>query len=76
MGDQVELMNDMLHFAMHRACIIFGGGDQTFNLAGLSGALTTIAGITGALDGRSLRALLVGRPDVDVLSGGSHYRLL
>ena len=69
-------MNDMMSFAMYRACIYFGGSDKTFNLAGLSKAITKIAGVKTQIDGRILRALLVGRNDVEMLSGGCHYRMV
>ena len=69
-------MNDGLHFAMSRACRKFGGADDgIFNLAGLSAAIVEISGLKACIDGEILRALLVGRDDVEEMSGGSHYRL-
>lgn len=70
-------MNDMLHYAMHRACRKFDGkGSRMFNLAGLSAAICEIVGLSSAvIDGEILKALLIGREEVEEMSGGSHYRL-
>ena len=74
--------NDLLHFAMIRAAQIFNGDNHqsqinglVFNLACLSKILQEFAGLKDCIDGCLLRILLVGRTDVDILSGGSHYRL-
>ena len=69
-------MNDMLHYAMERAVMLFGNqGDNIFTSACLSEAITDLAGVTGALDGHIIRCLLVGRSDVEVLDD-CHFRLL
>ena len=69
-------MSDMLHYAMYRACRKFGGAnDGTFNLSCLSEAIGEISDVPGCIDGQILRALLVGRDDVEEMSGGAHYRL-
>lgn len=67
--------NDMLHFAMMRACRVYGSKDM-FTNATLSHALKKISGVKRLLDGEMVRTLLVGRTDVVVLSGGCHYRLM
>jgi hypothetical protein len=66
--------NDMLRFTMEKAAQRFGGGDGTFNAANFSNALRETSGVAQTLDGKMVRALMVGRPDVRVLPG-SHYRL-
>ena len=74
---EIVIMNDMLHFAMLRACIIFGNqGDNLFNNVSLAQALSSISGVDAVLDGSLVKALLVGRDDVEVLSGGCHFRVL
>ena len=76
------LENDLLHYAMIRAARKFNGdtvqsqrNGLVFNLACLSNVLQEFIGIKGCIDGNLLQVLLVGRTDVDILSGGSHYQL-
>jgi hypothetical protein len=64
--------NDLLHFAMIRAAQKFNG--DTYQSC-LSIVLQEFTGIKDCIDGCLLRVLLVGRTDVEVLSGGSHYKL-
>lgn len=49
-------------------------GDNQFNSAGFGRAIYALSGCMGALDGRVVRTLLKDRPDIVVLSGGSHFR--
>ena len=70
-------MNDLIRLAMEHAVRDFGDkGDGIFNAAGLSDAICKLAGVRGALDGKVVRAILTGRPDVELLKGGCHYRML
>lgn len=70
-------MNDLIHLAAERAVQLFGDkGDGIFNGAGFSKAFTRLADVNGPIDGRVVRAILTGRPDIELLYGGSHYRLL
>lgn len=69
-------MNDLIRFAMVRATERFGGKDGVFNGACFSGAFTELAGVTSGIDGKIVSAMLCGRPDVEVLKGGAHYRLI
>ena len=70
-------MNDMLNFAMERACRIYGDENDggVFTLSTLSEAICKIAGIKGVIDGDILRVILIGRDDIERLKGGCHYRL-
>lgn len=68
-------MNDLIHFAMERACVIFGGNDGVFNSACFSTAFEKISGVNRLLDGWTVRAMMVGRTDVKVMSGGSHWQI-
>lgn len=54
----------------------FGGSDGKFNGCNFSKAFTDLAGVSTSLDGKVVQAMLCGRPDVEVLKGGSHYRLV
>lgn len=68
-------MNDVVALAMDRAVQSFGNrGDGAFNAAGFGQALMQIAGLNGVVDGLLVRAILTGRPDVEVLKGGAHFR--
>lgn len=69
------MANDLIHLAMEEACRKFGGNDGVFNAAGFSQAMMHHARLRGGIDGLLVRVLLTGRDDVDVLHGGSHYRL-
>lgn len=69
-------MNDLIHFAMERACVIFGDrGDGVFNSACFSKAFSRISGVRAVIDGWIVRAMFVGRDDVTPMPGGSHWRL-
>lgn len=72
----MQTPNDCIHLAIRDAVRGFGGSDGTFNLAGLSVAICRIANVAGPIDGNICRALLTGRPDVEPLRGGAHYRML
>lgn len=70
-------MNDLIRLAMERAVQRFGDkGDGLFNAAGFGAAFAELAGTSGSVDGLHVRAMLTGRPDVQPLKGGAHYRLL
>lgn len=67
--------NDTIELVIDEAVRIFGESDGTFNAACFSKALCQIAGVTGPIDGRVVRAILCGRPGVELLSpGDAHYR--
>lgn len=69
-------MNDVIALAVDRAVLRFGNrSDDTFNAAGFSEALMAIAGLDGAIDGRLVRAILTGRPDVEPLGEGMFRKL-
>jgi hypothetical protein len=68
-------MFDVIHLAMLKACREFGDR-VVFNGACFSSAFTEIAGVRTCLDGHVVRAMLCGRGDVEVLSGGAHYRVI
>lgn len=59
---------------LRRAVELFGSTEGTFNLAGLSGALSEDAGTNGSVDGNLCRAILRDRDDVEPLKGASHFR--
>lgn len=68
---------DLVYFAMLNAVRDFGDkGDKIFNGAGFSHAFCKLAGVEGPMDGHIVRAILCGRQDTEILSGGSHYRLI
>lgn len=67
--------NDLIRLACETACDKFGVAD-TFNGASFSAEFTRLAGVEGVLDGRVVRAMLTGRPDIEILHGSAHYRLL
>lgn len=71
-------MNDMVHYMALRAVDRFGdeGEKNVFNGACFSQAMIDITGVKVTTDGRVVRALLTGRPDIEIMSGGSHYKLL
>lgn len=70
-------MNDMIHYAMQRAVKTFGDkGDNIFSNACLSSELCKITNISGVIDGEIIKAITAGRPDVEPLSGGSHFKLI
>lgn len=72
-------MNDLIRLVMERAARSFGGSDGTFNSAGFGVEFCKAAassGYGGSIDGKLVRAMLTGRPDVEVLRGGAHFRIL
>jgi hypothetical protein len=69
-------MSDLVALAMEQASADFGGSDGVFNGTCFSQALTRLAGVKAAIDGRIVRAILWGRADVVPLRGGSHYRII
>lgn len=69
--------NDLIRLAAERAVEAFAPSDTIFNAAGFSNAFLQLAGVVGtSLDGRVVRAMLAGRPDIEVLPGYVHFRLL
>jgi len=71
-------MNDMIHYIAVRAIQRFGteGEKNVFNGTCFSQAITDVTGVKAETDGRVVRALLTGRSDIEIMSGGSHYKLL
>ncbi|MHA2163503.1 MAG: hypothetical protein ACXABF_13865 [Candidatus Thorarchaeota archaeon] len=71
-------MNDMIHYMALRAIERFGheGEKNVFNAACFSQAMIDVTGVKVVTDGRVVRALLTGRADIEIMSGGSHYKLL
>lgn len=67
---------DAVHEAMLRAAKKYGGTGGAFNSACFSEALLELAGVKQPLDGKVVAAILLGRSDVEVLSGRAHYRVL
>ena len=70
---------DLIYLAMLRAVRKFegaGNDGKLFNGACFSGEFCALAGVVGPIDGHIVRAMLCGRQDVEILSGGSHYRLI
>ena len=65
--------NDLIRLAMERAVERFGPGRtrNLFTACGLSQAIVGLAGTKDQIDGRIIRAILAGRADVRVLSGGA-----
>ena len=61
--------------AMELAAESFGGSDGAFTGAGFSAAIMSAAGLSGAVDGRLVRAILRGRSDVRDCGGG-HYQIV
>ena len=76
------LNNDAVSFAMKKATELFGFDkpngykDGVFNLSCLSAAICKITGLKGPIDGNLLAFVLIGRQDVEKLSGGCHYKFL
>ena len=69
------LDQNIVTYALADAVGRFGGqGDGLFNLAGFGMAMAGAAGLR--LDTQQLRRLLAGRPDVEQLAGGAHFRFL
>jgi len=67
---------DAVHEVMLRASKKYGGTDGAFNSACFSEALLELAGVKQPIDGKVVAAILLGRSDVEVLSGRAHYRVL
>ena len=67
--------NDLIRLACERACDRFGAAD-TFNGSSFAAVFAELSGCEGRIDGKYVRAILTGRPDVEVLHGSSHFRLL
>lgn len=68
-------MNDLVRLACEQAIDLFGTGD-TFNAANFAAVFARMAGLEGRMDGKYVRLILAGRPDIEVLKGDCHYRLL
>lgn len=68
--------NDLIRLAAERAARRFGGTDGIFNSAGFSQEFTRMARVSRPLDGNVVRAMLCGRSDCELLSGGAHFRLV
>jgi hypothetical protein len=68
--------NDLIRLACERAVDLFDCGNGVFNSAGFSRAFTRMSGTSQQLDGNVVRTMLAGRPDVEVLSGSSHFKLI
>ena len=70
-------MTDAVHIAMRRACGEYGHA-QIFSSANFSYQLRIMAGLASGvvLDGRWVEVILCGRADVEMLAGGSHWRLI
>lgn len=70
-------MNDFISLVMERACERYGGPrDGMFNAACFSTALKEMSAVNQTIGGPMVRAILCGRPDVEVLPGGCHYRVV
>lgn len=81
--DAVDLKDSeaVISEAIRRAIENFGGdvgdsGDRMFNAAGFGFHINKLRCVTGSLDGSLVSLILSGRKDVQVLKGGSHYRLI
>jgi hypothetical protein len=66
-------MNDVIRMAIDRACVSMGGNDGLFSAAGFANAILEIARSSGTIDGKVIRVILTGRPDVMPAKDGSHY---
>jgi hypothetical protein len=67
---------DLVHFCIRKAVDRFGGKDKVFNGANFAVAFKEVCGTESTLDGKEVSAILCGRADVEILSGGSHYKLI
>lgn len=71
--------NDLISLVCRQAVLKFWGqgmADNVFSLSCFSSCLSRVAGLSIIIDGNVCRAILCGRRDIEVLSGGCHYRLL
>jgi hypothetical protein len=74
---QEDAMNDLISYVIEKAIEAFGGKkDGTFNAACFAIALRDVSGVKQILDGKLVSAILVGRPDIERLTGGCHFHLL
>lgn len=72
----LSIPNDFIRLVAERAVDNFGGRqDGMFNAAGFSTSLRKMSGVEQTLDGKMVRAVLAGRPDIEPLAGGCHFRL-
>ncbi len=71
----MNILHDNVYLAMIQASQNFGGSDGVFNSAGFGSALRKNAGLKGGLDGRLVRSILSGRPEVQPLRGGCHWQV-
>lgn len=70
-------MNDLIRLSIERSAEMFGGkGDGIFNGACFSQVIYKFAGLKGQMDGKMVRTILTGRNDIEISSGGSHYKLI
>ncbi len=69
-------MNDLIRLAAERAAVAFAGRAGEFNGAGFSQQFILMSPTSEQIDGHIVRLMLTGRPDIQVLRGGSHYRLV
>ncbi len=69
-------MNDVIRLAIDMACENYdkSNKDGAFTSAGLANAIRKLSDTNGLMDGRLVRVILAGRPDVQILIGGSHYK--
>ena len=69
-------MNDLIRLVAERATESFGGSnDGVFNSAHFSNEFIKLSPTSEQIDGHLVRMMLTGRDDIEVLSGGAHYRL-
>jgi hypothetical protein len=68
-------VSDPVRKAMKHAVARFDGSDGTFSAAGFGIALHQLAGLSGGMDGKLVRLLLLGRTDVEMLNGRAHFRM-
>jgi hypothetical protein len=70
-------MNDLVALAVDRATELYGKQfrDGVFTAATFSKAITDLAGLNATIDGRLVRVILSGRPDVDCLGEGMYRRV-
>ena len=69
-------MNDLIRLVCEKAAMRFGGTDKVFSAAAFSCEWQPLTGTVQLLDGIHVRAMLTGRPDIKVLAGGCHFKLI